>query len=65
MASIIYFDNGQSIRVDNDIEEIASKLIECGWLHIVARNNIFEDKHQMLVNTKAVTRVEVFNNDPA
>lgn len=65
MASIIYFDNGQSIRVDNDIEEVALKLIEGGWLHIVARNNILEDKHQILVNTRAVTRAEEFNGDPA
>ena len=65
MASIIYFDNGQSIRVDNDVEEIASKLIEDKWLHITGRNNILEDKHQILVNTRAVTRLEEFNDDPA
>ena len=65
MASIIYFDNGQSIRVDNDLEEIKTKLIKNKWLHTVGRNNILEDKHQILVNTRAVTRAEEFNNDPA
>lgn len=65
MGSIIYFNSGQSIRVDNDLKEVESKLIKDKWLHITGRNNILEDKHQILVNTRAVTRVEVFNNDPA